>query len=263
MALTVTTLWESDPVVVTECPWAVPGGGLLCGRMGSNEPPHSLSFTQWGSELGAGAAAPAPMVAGGRGFELAPAARSIRYPLAGWWSRVGALLVDGLLLALPFMGAVIVFHQYTKSYYIAANGTIATQYTAHSTWIESLLWLGYVLIVMCRVGNHNGQTFGKQATKIRVVRNDGKAVDIKTVLVREGVGKMLPGALGALSHVVLAIVLTYFLLDYLWPLWERENRALHDLLARTHVVFRDEPVRDFEAPWPADAAQPQSGVAGS
>ena len=175
---------------------------------------------------------------------------------------MGALLVDVVLLILPFIGAVIVFHQYTKAYYIAANGTITTQYTAHSTWIESLLWLGYVLIVLCRVGNHNGQSFGKQATKIRVVRNDGRPVDVKTVLMREGVGKLLPGALGALSHAMLVIVLIYFLLDYLWPLWERENRGLHDLLARTHVVFRDEPVRYFEPRWP-DAVQPQSRVAGS
>ena len=176
---------------------------------------------------------------------------------------MGALLVDVLLLALPLIGAVIVFHQYTKAYYIAANGTIVTQYTAHKTWIESVLWLGYVLIVMSRVGNHNGQTLGKQATKIRVIRDDGKAVGVKTVLMREGVGKLLPGVLGALSHAVLIIVLIYFLLDYLWPLWERENRALHDLLARTHVVFRDEPVRYFEPPWPADAVQPQSGTPGS
>ena len=231
--------------------------------MGSDDPPHAPSFSQWGSGLGAGDAGSAPMLPGVGGFELAPAAPLVRYPLTSWWSRVGALLVDVILLTLPFIGAVIVFHQYTKVYYIAANGTITTQYTAHSIWIESLLWLGYVLIVLCRVGNHNGQTFGKQAAKIRVVRNDGKAVDVKTVLMREGVGKLLPGALGALSHAVLVIVLIYFLLDYLWPLWERENRALHDLLACTHVVFRDEPVRYFEPPWPADEVQPQSGVAGS
>jgi uncharacterized RDD family membrane protein YckC len=202
------------------------------------------------------------MVPGVGGVERSPAAPLVRYPLASWWSRVGALLVDGILLALPLLGAVIVFHQYTKAYYFAANGTIATQYTAHNTWIESLLWLGYVLLVLCRVGDHNGQTFGKQAAKIRVVRNDGKAVDVKTVLMREGVGKLLPAALGALSHAVLVIALIYYLLDYLWPLWEREHRALHDLLARTHVVFRDEPVRYFEPPWPADAVQPQPGVVG-
>ena len=33
-------------------------------------------------------------------------------------------------------------------------------------------------------------------------------------------------------------LLTAFTLgiDLLWPLWERENRTLHDLLLKTHVV---------------------------
>ncbi len=176
---------------------------------------------------------------------------------------MGAVLVDGLLLLLPSIGAVIVFHQYTKTYYISANGTIVTQYTSHNPWIETVLWLGYVLIVMSRAGAHNGQTFGKQAAKIRVIRNDGKPVDLRTMVLREGVGKGLPAALGALSPVVLVIALIYYLFDYLWPLWEPEKRALHDLLARTHVVCRDEPVRYFESPRPADAAQPGRSVVGS
>ena len=28
-----------------------------------------------------------------------------------------------------------------------------------------------------------------------------------------------------------------FLLDSLWPLWDRENRALHDMLALTRVRY--------------------------
>jgi len=227
------------------------------------EDPHPPNFGDWGSEPGSDAVGPVPAVAAVAGSRVVPAVASTRYPLASWWSRVGAVLVDGLLLALPLFGAVIVFHQYTKAYFITSNGTIVTQYTAHNTWIESLLWLGYVFIVMCRMGTHNGQTFGKQATKVRVIRDDGNAVDVKTVLVREGLGKVLPGALGALSHALLIIVLIYVVLDYLWPLWERENRALHDLLARTHVVFREEPVRYFEPPWPADAVHPGPGVVGS
>jgi uncharacterized RDD family membrane protein YckC len=36
--------------------------------------------------------------------------------------------------------------------------------------------------------------------------------------------------------VMLVVTGLYLLLDYLWPLWDRENRALHDMIARTHVV---------------------------
>jgi len=215
------------------------------------------SFSDWGSGAGAsvGAASLAPT-----GVPGPPAARAMRYPLASWWSRVGAVLLDALLLLLPYLGAIIVFHQYQKTYYITTTGGIGTSYTTHNTWIESVLWLGYVFIVLCRSGGHNGQTLGKQGTKIRVVRNDGLPVDPRTVLVREGVGKVLPGVLAALSPVILVLVAIYVLLDYLWPLWERENRALHDLLAHTHVVFRDEPVRYFEPGTPTDALRAQPGA---
>ena len=225
------------------------------------EDSHSPSFGDWGSGPAGGAVVAAPAVAATTG-SAAPSVASMRHPLARWWSRVGALLVDGLLLGLPVFGAVIVFHQYTKAYDVMSNGTIVTQYTAHNTWIESLLWLGYVLVGMCRVGTHNGQTLGKQATKVTVIRDDGNEIDARTVLVREGLGKALPGALAALSHPLLIIVLIYVVLDYLWPLWERENRALHDLLAHTHVVFAQEPVRHFEPLLPADPEAPGPDVVG-
>jgi uncharacterized RDD family membrane protein YckC len=31
------------------------------------------------------------------------------------------------------------------------------------------------------------------------------------------------------------------LLDYLWPLWDESNRALHDMIVSTHVVRADPP----------------------
>jgi uncharacterized RDD family membrane protein YckC len=39
-------------------------------------------------------------------------------------------------------------------------------------------------------------------------------------------GAWLPGV-GAVTGI-----------DYLWPLWDRENRAVHDFAARTRVVRR-------------------------
>jgi uncharacterized RDD family membrane protein YckC len=76
----------------------------------------------------------------------------------------------------------------------------------------------------------DGQTLGKMATRIRVVRTDGKRVSFARATWREVVLKtfvvsLLPGVLGVL-----------WLLDDLWPLWDRENRAIHDMLAGTRVV---------------------------
>jgi uncharacterized RDD family membrane protein YckC len=162
------------------------------------------------------------------------------YALAGWWSRVGAVLLDDLILLVPLIILVVVLGQYHVTHYISSDGTIGTTVSSSGGWADGLLWLLYALFLLIRVGVRNGQTLGKQVTKIRVIRNDGKPVDIGTVIIREGLAKaVIPGVIVAASpslRVIAGLIGIYVLLDYLWPLWDRENRALHDQLAGTHVV---------------------------
>ena len=47
---------------------------------------------------------------------------------------------------------------------------------------------------------------------------------------------LLFGAIGSLFFSI------PILLDYLWPLWDESNRALHDMIVSTHVVRADGPV---------------------
>ena len=167
------------------------------------------------------------------------------YALAGWWSRVGAVLLDGLVLLVPIVVLVIVLHQYHVTHYITVYGTVGTTTTSsNGAWLDGLAWLAYPAVLLTRAGLRNGQTLGSQAARIRVIRNDGNPVDLRTVLIREGIGKaIIPGLFfGAATSLRALAVLAglYVLVDYLWPLWERENRALHDLLAGTHVVRLDD-----------------------
>jgi uncharacterized RDD family membrane protein YckC len=91
-------------------------------------------------------------------------------------------------------------------------------------------WL-YPVFTMMREGENNGQTFGKQALGIRVVREDGRAFDAGTAAIREIVIKqLLFGTAGAFLLFVPTLV------DYLWPLWDERNQALHDKIASTYVV---------------------------
>jgi uncharacterized RDD family membrane protein YckC len=91
----------------------------------------------------------------------------------------------------------------------------------------------YAPLLLRREGRHNGQTWGKQALSIRVVRDSGAPVDLGTGLLREVVAKLV--ILGALRFVP---ILGGFasLVWYLWPLWDKSNRAPHDMIARTHVL---------------------------
>lgn len=85
----------------------------------------------------------------------------------------------------------------------------------------------YAPLLLARRGARNGQTIGKQAMGIRVVRQDGLPVTFATALVREALGRQVPALLTSGLYVPV---------DYLWPLWDARNQALHDKIGRTYVV---------------------------
>jgi uncharacterized RDD family membrane protein YckC len=88
----------------------------------------------------------------------------------------------------------------------------------------------YAPLLMARGGAANGQTWGKQIVGIRVVRDKGGDVDFGYAFLREVVVEwLLFGVIGG-SFVIPT------LLDWLWPLWDDENRALHDMIVSSHVV---------------------------
>lgn len=90
-------------------------------------------------------------------------------------------------------------------------------------------YLLYTFLTLTRRGRHNGQTLGKQMMSLRVIRDDRQAVGFSTVLVREVLFK------GVVDGATLGVGALF---DYLWPLGERTNRALHDKVAGTHVISR-------------------------
>jgi uncharacterized RDD family membrane protein YckC len=147
-------------------------------------------------------------------------------PLASWGSRVGATLLDWLILVVPVTVLIVVV------VVIALNSTaggIVTGILAGLAYLVALLL--YAPLLMGREGEHNGQTWGKQIVGIRVVRDTGQPVDVAFGFLREFVVKgLLFGFAGSFFFSIPTLV------DYLWPLWEDENRCLHDLLVKTHVV---------------------------
>nr|AIA12563.1 RDD family [uncultured bacterium] len=89
----------------------------------------------------------------------------------------------------------------------------------------------YAPLLMAREGGGNGQTWGKQIVGISAVRDVGQPFDFGNAFLREFVIKgLLFGTVGGWFFGIPT------LLDYLWPLWDDENRCLHDMVAKTHVV---------------------------
>ena len=97
--------------------------------------------------------------------------------------------------------------------------------------VAAAVTLLYAPVLMARRGPRNGQTLGKQVLGIRVVPDGGEPMTFWLAALREVVFKGL--AVGVASSFLPVVP---WLLDNLWPLWDDENRALHDMAASTHVV---------------------------
>jgi uncharacterized RDD family membrane protein YckC len=92
--------------------------------------------------------------------------------------------------------------------------------------IVSLL---YAPAMMART---NGKTLGRMATGIRVVRANGGPMTFGFAMLREvAVKALLFGIAGSLTFGLANLA------DVLWPLWDEENRALHDFVVNTRTVL--------------------------
>ncbi len=146
--------------------------------------------------------------------------------LASWGSRVGATLLDWLILLIPVTLLIVLIVVVWLS---SDAGGILTAILSSLLYLVAVLF--YAPLLVGRQGAHNGQTWGKQIVGIRIVRDTGVPVDIGFGFLREVVVKGL--LFGFVGSFFLSIPT---LLDYLWPLWDDQNRCLHDMVVSTHVV---------------------------
>jgi uncharacterized RDD family membrane protein YckC len=140
---------------------------------------------------------------------------------------VGATILDNLVM---LGAAMIIFLIVWLTSGDAASGG-AAGYLSYLFISFFGYGLVYAPMLMAREGARNGQTLGKQALGIRVAREDGRPMSYGTAVLREWVAKTLVFQLAAAIVLGLAT-----LLDYLWPLWDARNQALHDKLASTVVM---------------------------
>jgi uncharacterized RDD family membrane protein YckC len=140
---------------------------------------------------------------------------------------VGAQLLDALILVIP--SAILI--ALVLGVFLAGSdvGGVITAIIAFFLYIVVALF--YAPVLMAREGARNGQTWGKQILGITVIRDNGQQIDLGFGFLREFVVKnLLFGVVGGFFAGIPTLV------DYLWPLWDDENRCLHDMVVSTHVV---------------------------
>jgi uncharacterized RDD family membrane protein YckC len=158
--------------------------------------------------------------------------KELPWRLAGWWSRVGAQLLDvlfvwlpaAILLAVPLVIAAQARDGSTKE-------TVWLIVAIVMTFVATGAHLFYAPLLMKRKGKRNGQSLGKQICGIRVINADGDPMSFSDAAMRQIIYK----SFGLLVASTLVPVFPW-ILDYLWPTWDEQHRALHDMAADTRVV---------------------------
>jgi uncharacterized RDD family membrane protein YckC len=139
---------------------------------------------------------------------------------------VAATVLDWLILLVPVAVLIAIIVA------VALNSDTAAWVTGVVGFLIYLgVLLAYAPALMAREGPHNGQTWGKQILGIRVVRDAGEPMGFWYAALREIVVKGI--AVSVASSIIPFIP---WFLDNFWPLWDDQNRALHDMVVSTHVV---------------------------
>ncbi|HEY9102829.1 RDD family protein [Chitinimonas sp.] len=139
---------------------------------------------------------------------------------AGRWHRLGASLIDSLILSIVIWPVILFVFQIPFAS-VATLGLGAKLLLGTGSFLTYVLINGYLLY-------QGGQTVGKKLLGIRVVKLDGSKATLLTLTVVRHLPLNLVGLIPVVGSIIqLADALFIF----------RENRrCLHDLIAGTKVV---------------------------
>ncbi|MFV2039933.1 MAG: RDD family protein [Acidimicrobiales bacterium] len=167
-------------------------------------------------------------------FAPTPLTPGVSRNYASFGARLGALIIDGLILGIPLgiLNAIVTASVPTEITGCTINGRagLCESPTAGGAAIILLVVLaGFAFQVFFWWGKlvgGTGQTPGRMATNIRVV-------DLRT-------GQPI-GAGRAIGRGFFSFISAFMLLlGYFWMLWDNNNQTLHDKVVNS-VVVRDRP----------------------
>ena len=151
-------------------------------------------------------------------------------PLATAGSRLAAVLVDGLLF-LPAIVVGIIVAMMMKP----APGAPPPPMGAGSMALAAVVGLYGLAVVIYQIImlSTRGQTVGKKAMKIRIVRLDGSQPGFVHAFLLRAVVNALPSMIPVVGSI-------YGLVDVLF-IFRADRRCIHDLIAGTRVVMTEAP----------------------
>ncbi len=150
---------------------------------------------------------------------------------ADFGKRLVSFLIDGVIIFLLYIIPVIIFSIIGAGAAVSDLGT----YNPRTGFYEGgaglgaglgLIFFGYLIGLALTVAYlvymiSKGQTLGNKVAGMKIVSADGSA---------PGIGKAF------IRTLVMLILSGFFLIGYLWMLWDPEQQTLHDKIAGTYGV---------------------------
>lgn len=166
-------------------------------------------------------------------------------PLAGWWFRAGAEILDALIVGiLSAVGAAMVLgSERVRRDFAALEGGTEPGATPPPPWEAwsagdvgvGLMGLAVSAVYILGFWHFAQATPGKMALGLKLRRRDVPGpMPWSTMLIRFTAINI--GVLAYLDLWLFAVTTVLLVLNYLWPVWDSKNQALHDKLAGTNVV---------------------------
>lgn len=138
---------------------------------------------------------------------------------AGFWIRLGAVILDGLLLMVVF-GIVSQFLY--NQFFVEEFSLIDILDTLYYLLLP-IFWYGY--------------TVGKRAVGIRIARVDGEKVGLGTMILRD-----LVAGLVYIITLGIGIIVSAFMVGI-----REDKRSIHDFIAGTYVTYNEHGYDGYES----------------
>jgi uncharacterized RDD family membrane protein YckC len=157
-----------------------------------------------------------PATATGDAIPLLPAPEGL--PKAGFWIRVVAALIDSLLVSLLQFVLGFLLGLATGIDEGMLDQPWATMMAITTGLFSAVIAVFYYVFFT----GYNGQTPGKMALRIKVIRTDGADIGYGRAFLREVPGKFISGILLGIGYLMVA--------------FDRQKQGLHDKIADTYVI---------------------------
>ncbi len=153
---------------------------------------------------------------------LSPAAQGRTLRAAGFWPRLGAYLLDRVVLAMLFRLICQWKHWEMPIFPEVLNKDTFQQYLDQCAQLLPY-WLVLTVLYDVLLNGTFGATLGKMAVGAKIIGADGSALGYSRALLRSLAARF--------TEMMLCV-------GYLWIVVRSDKRGLHDLLAGTRVVLQ-------------------------